>query len=185
MSKEYKVVVMGAGGVGKSAITVQFTTNTFVKKYDPTIEESYRKQIDVDDDVAVLEIMDTAGTEQFTTTRDLYMKNGHGFVLVYSIVTASTIQDLPSLKDRIYKVKDKTNVPIVLVGNKCDLEDRREVTKDQGQDMANSFGPSCSFFESSAKNKTNIDEVFVQVVRLINEFDPPKKTRGNRNCIIS
>jgi len=129
--------------------------------------------------------MDTAGTEQFTTTRDLYMKNGHGFVLVYSITTPSTIQDLPSLKDRICKVKDKVEVPIVLVGNKCDLEDRREVSKDQGQDMASSFGNSCRFFESSAKTKTNIDEIFIDVVRLINEFDPPRKARGTRNCIIS
>jgi len=139
------------------AITVQFTQNTFVKRYDPTIEESYRKQIDVEDEACMLEIMDTAGTEQFTTTRDLYMKNGMGFILVYSITTASTIQDLPQLKTRICKVKDKADVPIVLVGNKCDLEDRREVQKSEGEAMANSFGESCSFFESSAKARINVE----------------------------
>jgi len=184
MPREYKIVVMGSGGVGKSAITVQFTQNTFVKKYDPTIEDSYRKQIEVDEEQCVLEIMDTAGTEQFTTTRDLYMKNGNGFVLVYSIAAASTVQDLPQLKQRICKVKDKEDVPIVLVGNKCDLEDRREVSKDDGQAMSDSFGRSCRFFESSAKAKINIDEIFREIVRMINTYDPPKRTGGGRCSLL-
>ncbi|KAH3760661.1 Ras family protein [Pelomyxa schiedti] len=77
----YKLVVLGSGGVGKSAITVQFVQGIFVEKYDPTIEDSYRKQIEVDGQACMLEILDTAGTEQFTAMRDLYMKNGHGFVL--------------------------------------------------------------------------------------------------------
>jgi len=128
-----------------------------------------------------LEIMDTAGTEQFTTTRDLYMKNGMGFILVYSITTASTIQDLPQLKTRICKVKDKNDVPIVLVGNKCDLEDRREVQKSEGDSLAQSFGDSCSFFESSAKARINIEEIFNEAVKLINKFDPPKRTKKG-NC---
>ncbi|VDL91872.1 unnamed protein product [Schistocephalus solidus] len=60
--REYKLVVLGSGGVGKSALTVQFVQNIFVEKYDPTIEDSYRKQIDVDGQQCMLEILDTAGT---------------------------------------------------------------------------------------------------------------------------
>jgi len=183
MPSEYKIVVMGAGGVEKSAVTVQFTQNTFVKKYDPTIEDSYRKQIDVDDLTCMLEIMDTAGTEQFTTTRDLYMKNGHGFILVYSITAVSTITDLPNLKQRICKVKDKEDVPIVLVGNKCDLDDRREVSIEDGQKLCNEFGPSCRFFEASAKARINVEEIFKEVVRQINIYDPPKKEKKG-GCVI-
>jgi len=112
------------------------------------------------------------------------MKNGMGFILVYSITTHSTIQDLPQLKTRICKVKDKTDVPIVLVGNKCDLVERREVQIADGENMANSFGESCSFFESSAKARINIEEIFNEAVKLINKFDPPKKTkRGNCNLL--
>merc|ERR1711916_68155 len=80
--REYKLVVLGSGGVGKSALTVQFVQNIFVDKYDPTIEDSYRKQTEIDGQQCLLEILDTAGTEQFTAMRDLYMKDGQGFGLV-------------------------------------------------------------------------------------------------------
>ena len=83
-----------AGGVGKSALTIQLIQNHFVDEYDPTIEDSYRKQVEVDGQQCMLEILDTAGTEQFTAMRDLYMKNGQGFVLVYSITAQSTFNDL-------------------------------------------------------------------------------------------
>jgi Ras-related protein Rap-1A/Ras-related protein Rap-1B len=68
----------------------------FVEKYDPTIEDSYRKQVEVDGQQCMLEILDTAGTEQFTAMRDLYMKNGQGFVLVYSITAQVGHSSLPA-----------------------------------------------------------------------------------------
>jgi len=108
----------------------------FVEKYDPTIEDSYRKQVEVDGQQCMLEILDTAGTEQFTAMRDLYMKNGQGFVLVYSITSQATFNDLAELRDQILRVKDTDRVPMVLVGNKCDLEDDRVVGKDQGAKLA-------------------------------------------------
>ncbi|KFD49381.1 hypothetical protein M514_09744 [Trichuris suis] len=155
--REYKIVVLGSGGVGKSALTVQFVQGIFVEKYDPTIEDSYRKQVEVDGQQCMLEILDTAGTEQFTAMRDLYMKNGQGFVLVYSITAQSTFNDLIDLRDQILRVKDTDEVPMILVGNKCDLEDERVVGKDQGQNLARQF--NCAFLETSAKAKVNVNEV--------------------------
>ncbi|GBN57837.1 Ras-related protein Rap-1 [Araneus ventricosus] len=69
--REYKIVVLGSGGVGKSALTVQFVQGIFVEKYDPTIEDSYRKQVEVDGQQCMLEILDTAGTVSnlFSTSR--------------------------------------------------------------------------------------------------------------------
>jgi len=112
--REYKLVGLGSGGVGKSALTVQFVQGIFVEKYDPTIEDSYRKQTEVDGQQCMLEILDTAGTEQFTAMRDLYMKNGQGFILVYSITAQSTFNDIQDLREQILRVKDCDDVPMVL-----------------------------------------------------------------------
>ena len=90
--------------------------------------------------------------------RDLYMKNGQGFILVYSITSQATFNDLIDIKDQIMRVKDiGADIPMVLVGNKNDLEDERVVGKHQGESLARSFG--CTFLETSAKLQTNVNEV--------------------------
>jgi len=182
---------LGSGGVGKSALTVQFVQGIFVEKYDPTIEDSYRKLIEIDNQQYMLEILDTAGTEQFTAMRDLYMKNGQGFVLAYSIIAQSTFNDLPDLREQILRVKDTDKVPLVVVGNKCDLSDQRIITTEQGQALATKFG--AVFIEASAKTKINIDQIFQELVRQIaptlNVKGPGGKKgaggkggKGNRGC---
>ncbi|KAJ8402437.1 hypothetical protein AAFF_G00369260 [Aldrovandia affinis] len=181
--REYKLVVLGSGGVGKSALTVQFVQGIFVEKYDPTIEDSYRKAMEVDGQQCMLEILDTAGTEQFTAMRDLYMKNGQGFALVYSITAQSTFNDLQDLREQILRVKDTDDVPMILVGNKCDLEDERVVGKEQGQNLARQWN-SCAFLESSAKSKINVNEIFYDLVRQINRKTPlcRRSEPGLINC---
>jgi len=177
LAEPVKVVVLGSGGVGKSAITVQFVQGIFVEKYDPTIEDSYRKLVEVDGAQYMLEILDTAGTDQFTAMRDMYVKNGHGFVLVYSIIAQSTFNDIPDLHQLIVRVKDTDKVPMVLVGNKCDLTDQRVITSDQGEALAQKFG--CRFIEASAMTKINVDQIFQDLVRQIrdakNANNPNKK----------
>lgn len=115
--------------------------------------------------------------------RDLYMKNGQGFALVYSIIADSTFNELRAIRNHIMKVKDADEskpVPMVLVGNKCDLADKRVVTKDAGKALATDFGldPEKHFYESSAKERTNIDEIFKDLVRqVVASGPPPKKAR--------
>ena len=89
----YKIVVVGSGGVGKSCIVVRFVQGKFIKKYDPTIEDFYRKQIDVDGEAIMLDILDTAGQEEFSALRDSYMRTGDGFVLVYAVNSSTSIYD--------------------------------------------------------------------------------------------
>jgi len=95
----------------------------------------------------------------------LYMKNGQGFVLAYSIIAQSTFNDLPDLRDQILRVKDTDKVPMVVVGNKCDLSDQRIITTEQGNALATKFG--AVFIEASAKTKINVEEIFHQLVRQI------------------
>ena len=99
--------------------------------------------------------------------RDLAIKNGDGFMLVYSITSQAAFNDLQDLYEQLCRVKDEDDVPIVLVGSKCDLEDERVVGRDQGVNLARQWGSHCSFMEVSAKARINISEAFFQLVRLI------------------
>lgn len=158
--------MLGAGGVGKSSVTVQFVQGVYVESYDPTIEDSYRKQIEVDGRACDLEILDTAGVAQFTAMRELYIKSGKGFLLVYSVTDANSLKELLALREQVLRIKDSDNVPMVLIGNKCDLEEDRVVTIDDGIAVSHQWG-LVPFYETSAMYKTNVDEAFVDVVRQI------------------
>jgi small GTP-binding protein len=161
--KEYKVVVLGSGGVGKSALTVKFISGTFVERYDPTIEDFYRKEIEIDGAPSVLEILDTAGTEQFASMRDLYIKNGQGFIVVYSVASMQSYQDIRTMREQILRVKSRRQVPLLLVGNKCDLSGQREVPTNDGEQLARAW--ECPFIETSAKSAHNVNEMFIEIVR--------------------
>ena len=92
--ENYKVVVLGGGGVGKSAITLQMVNGYFVPMWDPTIEDRYIREIQVDGAVCQMEILDTAGQDEFKSIRDIYYRCGDGFILVYSITDAATLDDV-------------------------------------------------------------------------------------------
>ncbi|PNY28582.1 Ras-related protein RSR1 [Tolypocladium capitatum] len=162
-SRELHVVVLGAGGVGKSCLTAQFVHNEWIESYDPTIEDSYRTQLQVDGRPVVLEILDTAGTEQFVAMRDLYMKAGQGFLLVFSITSPSSLTELAGLRDEIIRIKDDENVPMVIVGNKADLEETRLIPRAKGFSISQKWG--APYYEASARTRTNVDEVFVDLCR--------------------
>ncbi|KAF1840187.1 ras-domain-containing protein [Cucurbitaria berberidis CBS 394.84] len=163
--REYHIVVLGSGGVGKSCLTAQFVQNVWIESYDPTIEDSYRKVIDVDGRHVVLEILDTAGTEQFSKRRELYMKTGQGFLLVFSITSASSFHELIELREQIGRIKDDDNVPMVLIGNKSDLEDDRAVPRPRAFAVSRDW--NIPYFEASARRRANVDEAFVDLCRQI------------------
>jgi len=162
-SNEYKIVVVGSGGVGKSALTISFVQNHFIEEYDPTIEDSYRKQVTVDEIPCFLNILDTAGQEEYSAMRDQYMKTGQGFLLVFALTTRSTFDEVNELRNRILQAKDRDHVPIVLVGNKSDLADERQVSFKEASDLARTFG--APFLTTSAKTRLNVDESFFELVR--------------------
>uniref|UniRef100_A0A1I7VQK1 Ras family protein n=1 Tax=Loa loa TaxID=7209 RepID=A0A1I7VQK1_LOALO len=120
-----RLVVVGGGGVGKSALTIQFVQRHFVIDYDPTIEDSYTKQCFVDDDVCKLEVLDTAGQEEFSTMREQYLRSGNGFLLVFSVIDRNSFEEAIRLHKLILRVKDRDEFPIILVGNKADLDSDR------------------------------------------------------------
>ncbi|XP_027511930.1 GTP-binding protein Rit2 [Myiozetetes cayanensis] len=164
-SREYKVVMLGAGGVGKSAMTMQFISHRFPDYHDPTIEDAYKTQVRIDDEPAYLDILDTAGQAEFTAMRDQYMRGGEGFIICYSITDRQSFQEAAEFKELIYRVRHTYDIPVVLVGNKIDLEEFRQVSTEEGMSLAREY--SCSFFETSAALRFYIDDVFHGLVREI------------------
>lgn len=172
---EYKLVIVGGGGVGKSACTIQLIQNNFIEEYDPTIEDSYRKQVTIDDETCILDILDTAGQEEYSAMRDQYMRTGQGFLIVYSIISRSSFDEVNAFREQILRVKDADRVPMVICGNKVDLESERQVTVVEGRDLAKNFG--VPFMETSAKTRVNVEESFHELVREIRKSEA-KKTAG-------
>ncbi|KAL1456940.1 hypothetical protein WDU94_001625 [Cyamophila willieti] len=169
---EYKLVVVGAGGVGKSALTIQLIQNHFVDEYDPTIEDSYRKQVVIDGETALLDILDTAGQEEYSAMRDQYMRTGEGFLLVFAVNSMKSFEDIGSYREQIKRVKDAEEVPMVLVGNKCDLS-TWAVDMNQAQELAEQF--NIPFIKTSAKTRMGVDDAFYTLVR---EIKKDKMLRG-------
>ncbi|KAF9306299.1 Ras GTPase [Podila verticillata] len=169
LMREYKLVVVGGGGVGKSALTIQFIQSHFVDEYDPTIEDSYRKQCVIDDEVALLDVLDTAGQEEYSAMREQYMRSGEGFLLVYSITSRNSFEEISTFYQQILRVKDKDFFPIILVANKCDLEVERQVSTHEGRELAKQF--NSRLIETSAKQRINVDESFYNLVREIRRFN--------------
>ena len=131
--------------------------------------DSYRKQCMIDDEVALLDVLDTAGQEEYSAMREQYMRTGEGFLLVYSITSRQSFEEIMTFQQQILRVKDKDYFPIILVGNKCDLDNERMVSREEGEQLARSFG--CKFIETSAKSRINVDNAFYDLVREIRRYN--------------
>ncbi|ELW59843.1 hypothetical protein TREES_T100016126 [Tupaia chinensis] len=147
------------------AMTMQFISHRFPEDHDPTIEDAYKIRIRIDDEPANLDILDTAGQAEFTAMRDQYMRAGEGFIICYSITDRRSFHEVREFKQLIYRVRRTDDTPVVLVGNKSDLKQLRQVTKEEGSALAREF--SCPFFETSAAYRYYIDDVFHALVREI------------------
>ena len=171
-----KLIVMGVGGVGKSAITNRFVINRWVAKYDPTIEESYSTTVDVDGRALQVEILDTAGQDEYAPLRETFMHTGDGFLFVYSLTDDQTLEELRTIREQVLRVHPNRNVPYILifllsiyilmryfcvqfpcivVANKADLAAKdRAVSKEEGESLAGEFG--AQFMEISVKKHTSL-----------------------------
>ncbi|KCV71940.1 Ras family, other [Fonticula alba] len=168
MSNKYSLVVVGSGGVGKSAVTLNFMRGQFVEEYDPTIEDSYCKQVNLDGVDCTLDITDTAGQEEYRGLwGDKFMRSGDGFLCVYSITSKSSFEEVEVFRDQILRAKDVDTCPMIILGNKRDLEDYREVDTALGEEFARNS--DALFLETSAKEGYNIEEAFFSIVRHIRD----------------
>ncbi|KAJ7672909.1 ras protein [Mycena rosella] len=164
---QWRVAVLGDGGVGKTALAVQFTLSCFVdvvQTYDPTIEDAYRKQFVLDNRMCFVEVIDRCYVEEYATLRDQWVREGEGFILVYSITSRSSFDRLEVFHQLVRRAK-RGDLILLLVGNKCDQASDREVSKEEGVARVQEFG--CDFFETSAKTGLNAERVFTTLVRAL------------------
>ncbi|KAI0147348.1 hypothetical protein GGR57DRAFT_260172 [Xylariaceae sp. FL1272] len=178
----YKLVILGDGGVGKTCMTIQLTLQHFVETYDPTIEDSYRKQVVIDDRPCMIEILDTAGQEEYIALRDQWIRDGEGFILAYSICSRASFSRILRFHRQVQRVKESAlsapsypgspmtqtipnirEVPMVIVGNKADRVTEREVSTEEGHALARELG--VQFLEVSAKSSYNVEKAFYDIVR--------------------
>ncbi|EEB13748.1 ral, putative [Pediculus humanus corporis] len=161
----HKVIMVGSGGVGKSALTLQFMYDEFVEDYEPTKADSYRKKVVLDAENVQIDILDTAGQEDYAAIRDNYFRSGEGFLFVFSITEEDSFQATQDFREQILRVKNEESIPFLLVGNKCDLEDKRKVSYAEAKNRADQWG--VPYVETSAKTRENVDKVFFDLMREI------------------
>jgi len=176
--RRYRIVVLGDGGVGKSALTLQYVQHNFIDYHDPTIEDAYQQRTVIDSEPCLLDILDTAGQVEFTAMREQYMRCGEGFIICYSITDRHSFNEAVEYRNLITKVRATEEVPVILVANKVDLEQtRRLVDTSEGQALATKFG--CSFYETSAAQRRHVDDVFHTLVREIRKRDEEGEFKEN------
>ena len=181
-----KIAVLGQTLVGKSALTFRFINDKFPKEHDTTIEDAYTLSANIDDIHCQLEILDTAGQDDYQTMLDTWINSCDGFILVYSIDNKESFESTKKRYERILKLKEKQNVSIVIAGNKCDLEESRKVSREEAENFCETN--KITFLETSALNVINVKETFLAVARGLLKINFPDKYKnkgkggGKKKC---
>ena len=150
MPKKAIIVLLGDGSVGKSCMITRFVNNEFLEYYDPTIQDTFRKTVTIDGEPSVVEILDTAGQEEYSSLNEAFIMKGDGFLFVYSVTKSDSLEKLDLIIQNVFSLREMTvaepKVGIVVCGNKCDKEDERKITKSEGVQLAEKY--NADFFES-------------------------------------
>ena len=156
----FKLLIIGESGVGKTCLLLRFTDDSFTANHLTTIGIDFKiKIINLEEKQIKLQIWDTAGQERFRTITKTYYKGAHGIILTYDVTDENSFKNIRNWVKQIEQ-NAQTNVCKVLVGNKCDREDRK-ISYEEGAKLASEF--KMQFFETSAKSNYNVNETFTCV----------------------
>lgn len=161
----FKLLLIGDSGVGKSCLLLRFSDDTYSETYISTIGVDFKiRTIKLDGKHIKLQIWDTAGQERFRTITSSYYRGAHGIIIVYDVTDSKSFANVQFWLDEVAKYADQ-NVCRLLVGNKCDLVSKREVSKEVAQNFADKV--SITLIEASAKESQNVEEAFVNMAKTI------------------
>jgi small GTP-binding protein len=179
-----KILTIGESAVGKTCILLRFTDNKFLKTHLTTIGIDYKsKVIKVQNYSVKLKIWDTAGQERFRNITQQYYKGADGILLVYDVTERTSFEKVREWMKQIQQNTNKEKIGIILVGNKCDM-DERQVSTEEGQSLSKEFG--ILFYETSAYKDININESFESLVNEIiskKEPDTSDKKEGTTTLV--
>ena len=179
--KIIKLVVLGKSLVGKSALTYRFISDKFPTEHDTTVEDQYKINITVDGIDIELEILDTAGQDDYQTMLDTWIGNGNCYLLVYAIDDRESFDQIKYKYNRICNIKNNEKFSVVIVGNKCDLPDiKRKVTKKEAENLG--INLKSNAIEVSALNRINVKEAFTQVVHDFLSKTQDENFRARAGC---
>jgi len=158
----FKIIIIGDLASGKTNILAKYLTNTFEPNSTPTIGVEMKvKDFKIKEDLVKAQFWDTAGQEKYDSLTTSYYKGAKGALIVYDITQKSSFDKIESLLKKLRDNSNK-NVSVILVGNKCDLEDNREVLKEDGEELAKKL--KIKFMEVSAKTGENLDKLFQNLI---------------------
>ena len=179
---DIKIITLGDSHVGKSSLILQYIENKFSNLYISTIGFDLKhKQITLKDGKkAKLTLYDTAGQERFRSLARNYIRKANGILLIYDISDKSTFININKWMENIEDEID-TKLPIILVGNKSDLNDKRKVTTEEGENKAKEYG--FPFFETSCKTGDNVNNVFIELAELVYEKFGKKPSKNSNKKI--
>ena len=162
-----KLLLIGDSGVGKSCLLCRYSEDIFNNKFITTIGIDFKiRTIELDGKKIKLQIWDTAGQERFRTITQAYYRGAMGILLVYDVTDEKSFQNIRSWMRNIEQHAN-TEVVKVLLGNKCDMKQKRAVKHEEGENLAKEYG--IEFFETSAKDKINVDQAFTRMAKLIKD----------------
>lgn len=180
-----RIVVLGSGGVGKSSIINRFLNKTFSDRYKETVEDLYCREYNICGFDIKVDVLDTAGKLSFPAMRRLSISNANAFLLVYSFDDSSSFEEVKQIKTQIQEQRDDyQDIPIVIVGNKCDLpDDKRQVERSIVRDWCEeTWIESQAHLEVSAKGNINVEDIFKKLLQLskivpVKQLSPALKRR--------
>jgi len=183
--KSRKIAIMGYRSVGKSSLTIQYVEQKFVDSYDPTIENTFVTTASIRGQPYSLKLVDTAGQDEYSIFPTQYTMDIHGYCLVYSINSMKSFDVVKVIYEKLLDLTGNANLPILLVGNKNDLQMERVVPTEEGRKLAAHM--KASFIEVSARQHSAVKDLFENLIVNIEKRadDGHSSDRSNSKCIIT